>query len=134
MEAEFAKVVVRGAPFKVTTESGTKLDPVTARAAAGLPARIAVGDSVPMTGTGFLIGRGKGVELPPPGGGFTTAISSVPAFEMSVERTAACKSVELRKPDDRILPFTVTVDCVTKFAPVTNNGNEAPLVKAEVGD
>ena len=116
------------------TESGTKLNPATASRVPALPARMAGGDTDEIVGTGFLTGSGKKVELPPPGDGFTTAISNVPAFDTSVARTAAARSVELWKLVVRMMPFTVTVDCETKFVPVTNSVNEALPVEADLGD
>ena len=125
---------MRGDPFRVITESGTKFDPLTPRIDPGLPARIAVGVSDVMTGTGFLTFRGTELELPPPGGGFTTAISNVPAVVMSVESTAACKSVEPRKLVGRMLPFTVTVASDTKFCPATSSVKPALPVETDGGD
>lgn len=127
-------VVGLGEPFSVTVESGTKLDPVSPRVVEGLPAKMAAGASDAITGTGFLTVRGTELELPPPGGGFTTAISNAPAVATSVEGRAAWRRVEPRKLVDRMLPFTVTVDSETKFCPDTSTVNEALPVETAEGE
>ena len=131
---ELPNVVVRGEPFRVTDESRTKPVPVRVTAADALPARIDDGDSAERAGNGFLTLTGRTKEVPPPGGGFTTAIWSVPALEISVERTFASKLVEFRKMVDRMLPLTVTADCATKLLPVTVSANVGPPVETVVGD
>lgn len=131
---ELPNVVVRGEPLRVTDESLTKPVPVSVTAADALPARIDAGDRAERAGNGFLIFKGRTKEVPPPGGGFTTAIWSVPAFEISVERTFATRLVEFRKMVDRMLPLTVTADCATKLFPVTVSVNVGPPVETAVGD
>ena len=49
------KVVVRLAPFHLTTEAATKLLPLTIRVKAGAPATAPAGESAVIEGTGFVV-------------------------------------------------------------------------------
>ena len=67
-----AKNVGRGEPFQKITEPGTKLDPVTASAKAGLPPAMVGGFSEEITGTAFFTVNVSDAVVPPPGAGFET--------------------------------------------------------------
>src|SRR5215471_8234957 len=67
------------APFHWTTEVETKLPPVTRRGIAPSPMRIGEGESEVGAGTGLSMLTVASPDVPPPGGGFTTATRAVPA-------------------------------------------------------
>ena len=60
-------------------------------------------------------------DAPPPGGGFTTVIMSVPPCERSLGSKVACSLVELTKVVTREVPFTRTTEPAAKPVPVTFN-------------
>jgi hypothetical protein len=74
-------------------EVGTKLDPVTVRVNAELPAMAGLGLRETMAGKGLLIVYGKACETPPPGGGLTTVIEAVPPLAISEAVIEACRLV-----------------------------------------
>ena len=126
---ELSNVVVRGAPLTITVELGTYPVPVSPIIVLGLPAVNALGVSDVMLGTEFLMLSGKLLEPPPFGCGLITATCRVPAVDTSEAGMPAISVVGFTKPVDRLLPFTVTIDCETKFIPVTVSVNEAlPVV------
>src|ERR1700730_951114 len=96
--------------------------PVTTKELAAPPACALVGVTVLMVGSGFNMFNGYAFEEPPPGGGFAgfiTVICRTPAVAISVEFKVVTTSVEFKNPVWRLLPFTATVDCATKFEPNT---------------
>ena len=84
-----ANVVVRGDPFQFTTEPETKLEPFTVRVKAGPPAVALLGEIELIAGTGLLTVNVIALDVPPPGGAFTTVTETVPAVLMSNEGTVA---------------------------------------------
>jgi hypothetical protein len=94
---ELTKVVVLAAPLIVTTELGTKPTPVNAIVVAAPPAFAEAGLKEVRLGVWFLTESGTLLDDPPFGGGFTTAISSVPDVARSAENIEACSVVELVK-------------------------------------
>ena len=106
--------------------------PVTCNVSATLPGGALNGERRLTWGTGLVTGLVTGIvtvklkadDAPPPGGGFTTLISSVPAFERSPGSKTACNDVELPKLVTRELPPTSTTEPAepeTKPVPVTVN-------------
>src|ERR1700693_3398902 len=111
--------------------------PVTVSVVGLLPACTLAGLTPVAVGSGFNTFNGYEFEEPPPGGGFTgfvTIICRVPAVAISVEFNVASISVEFTKPLWRLLPFTATVDCCTKFEPKTRSVKPAPPVTTPDGD
>ncbi len=129
-----SNVVVRAAPLIVATELGTKPTPVNVIVVAAPPAFAAAGLSDVRLGVWFFTASGKLLEEPPFGAGFTTAISNVPEVARSAATIKACNEVEPRKVVGRLLPLTVTVDCETKFLPVTAKVKPAPPAKVPAGE
>ena len=82
-------VVVRATPFHCTTAPVTKPEPLTVSVNAALPAIAVVCPSDPRTGTGLLIVNVSGLEVPPPGSGFTTVTAAVPPVVRSPIGTTA---------------------------------------------
>ena len=82
-------VVLRADPFQSTTEPETKFEPCTVSVKLGSPAVALLGEIELIAGTGLLIVNVIGLEVPPPGGGFTTVTEAVPAVLMSDEGTMA---------------------------------------------
>ena len=83
------KVVVRGEPFHWTVDVDEKFEPVTVNANAGEPATNALGAIDVTAGTGLLIVKMRGLEVPPPGAGLDTVREAVPAVAMSAAVIAA---------------------------------------------
>src|ERR1700677_956948 len=111
--------------------------PVTVNVVGVLPACALAGATLVAVGSGFNTFNGYEFEEPPPGVGFTgfvTVICRVPAVAISVEFNEASISVEFTKPLWRLLPFTATLDCCTKFEPNTRSVKPAPPVKTPDGD
>ena len=82
-------VVVRGDPFQFTTEPETKCEPFTVSVKAGPPAVALLGEIELIAGTGLLMVNVIALDVPPPGGAFTTVTEAVPAVLMSDEGTVA---------------------------------------------
>lgn len=131
---ELTKVVVRGAPLIVTAELGTKPTPVKVIVVAGPPAFADAGLSDVRLGVWFFTERGKLLDDPPFGAGFTTPISNVPEVARSDANIKACSEVDPIKVVEWLFPFTVTVDCETKFLPVTVRVKVGPPVNAPAGE
>jgi hypothetical protein len=53
---------------------------------------------------------------------------------MSEAVSAVSTNVEFTKVVERLLPFTATVDCATKFVPITCNSTPPPPVRTPDGD
>ena len=77
------KVVVRGEPFHWIADVDEKFEPLSVNAKAGEPATNALGAIDVTAGTGLLIVKVRGLEVPPPGAGLDTVIEAVPAVAMS---------------------------------------------------
>ncbi len=77
------KVVVRGEPFHWTADVDEKSEPLSVNAKAGEPATNELGAIDVTAGTGLLIVKVRGLEVPPPGAGLDTVIEAVPAVAMS---------------------------------------------------
>jgi hypothetical protein len=127
-------VVVRSDPFHRTTESDTKLVPLTVNVnAAPLAVRV-VGLILVVVGTGgSLIVRVWELEMPPPGAGVNTVICAVPATAISDASIAAVSRVAETYVVVRSDPFHRTTELVTKLVPLTVKVNAAPLAVRVVG-
>ena len=71
----------------------TKAEPVTVSVKAGDPATNAFGAIDVRTGTGLLIVKVSGLDVPPPGAGVETVTDAVPAVAISAAVIATCKLV-----------------------------------------
>src|SRR5262249_53297239 len=71
-------VVVRAAPFQLTTELVTKPVPFTASVNAALPATTTLGESDVTAGTGLFTAKLAAAEVPPPGAGLNTVTAAEP--------------------------------------------------------
>src|SRR5277367_2559 len=79
----------------------------------------AAGATMVRVGTGLLMTRVRGFELPPPGGGLMTTICRFPeAFTSSGSRVAV-RVVGLLNVVVRLAPLMAIVESETKFEPVT---------------
>jgi hypothetical protein len=67
----------------------------------------------------WLIGKNKTFDVPPPGGGLTTAMEAVLTELTSEANMEADNCDELIKVVTRVLPFQVTADPATKPVPFT---------------
>jgi hypothetical protein len=74
---EETKVVVRLLPFQRTTLPDTKLEPVTVRVKAGLPAWMDCGFKLEILGRTPATVKVSELEVPPPGLGFETLTDDV---------------------------------------------------------
>lgn len=72
-------------------------------------------------------------EVPPPGGGFVTAICALPVLAISEESTVACKSVLLTYLVDNGVPFQRIVELRMKLLPETVNAKPPAPTTAELG-
>lgn len=110
--------------------------PVTVRVVGVLPACALVGETEAIVGNGFRTFSGNVLEEPPPAGlkGFVTVICKTPGVTMSAALSAVSTNVEFTKVVERLLPFTATVDCATKFEPITCSSIPAPPVRTPVGE
>ena len=86
-------------------EEDTKFVPVTVRVNAAPPANAKLGFKDAVMGTGLLVVKVKGPDVPPPGAEFTTVTIAVPAVAMSAAVIAACKLVLETNVVVRELPF-----------------------------
>ena len=76
-------------PEKFTTELEIKLVPLTVRVKPVSPAVLEVGDILVVVGTGLPTVKVCALDVPPPGVGFVTVISKVPAVVKSPVSMAA---------------------------------------------
>ena len=67
----------------MATEVETNPVPVKVTVVSGLPVGIVFGETEVNVGTGLLIVKVRGLEVPPPGAGLDTVIEAVPAVAMS---------------------------------------------------
>jgi hypothetical protein len=113
------KVVVRAAPFQLTTEVVTKPEPFTVSVKAGWPAVALAGEIEVTVGLGLLIVNVIEFDAPPPGGGFVTITGTVPPVARSVAGIWAVTLMLLTKVVTRAELFQRTVAPGTKFEPFT---------------
>jgi hypothetical protein len=128
-----AKAVVRGAPFQWTVDLDTKFEPVTVSVKAGMPAIMVLGLSNVSAGTGLLIVKVRGLDVPPPGAGVETVTDAVPPIAMSAAVIAACRLVPDTNVVVRALPFHSTVEDEIKFEPETVRVKSGPPANAVLG-
>jgi hypothetical protein len=102
------KVVIRAAPFQLTTDVPTKLLPFTVTVNDAPPALALAGESELIVGTGLLIGNVQAPEVPPPGAGLMTVMFAEPLAEISLAGTWAVILVELTNVVARAVPFQLT--------------------------
>ena len=81
-------LVGRGLPFQNTVAPTTNFVPFTVRVKAGPPAVALAGLRLVIVGTGLLMGKGTGLEVPPPGEGLKAVTLAVPAEAMSAAAEA----------------------------------------------
>ena len=129
------KTVACGAPLIITVEFATKPVPVTVTVVGvAVPACAAAGLNAPRFGTGFVTFNDTILEVPPFGGGLITVIWTFPAVAMSAAEIGALREVASINEVVRMLPFTDTSDCETKFLPSMVNEIPAPPVKTPEGE
>ena len=73
------KLVTQSLPLNLTTEPLTKLLPLTSTVNEAPPTMAVAGTTVPSAGSGLLIVRLAGLELPPAGVGLNTETPAMPA-------------------------------------------------------
>src|SRR5579872_3411824 len=122
------KVVVRAAPFQLTTEPLMNPAPFTVRVKAAPPAVAPVGAREVIEGTGLaaLMVKLALPDVPPPGDGLNTVTRPVPAEAMSAAVMAACTCVALRNVVVRLEPFHLTTEPFINPLPFTVRVNAAP--------
>lgn len=90
------KVEISGVPFHVSASLALKFVPVAVRVNEGPPAKVLAGTrGGAITGPpawGAAMVNDKGVEVPPPGAGFSSVIWAVPAVATSDARMSASNS------------------------------------------
>jgi len=129
-------VVVRLAPFHLTTEPETKLLPLIVSVNAGYPTVREEGFRLVTVGTGLLaplMVKVRAPEVPPPGVGLKTVTDAVPALAMSAAVMDAVSWVDETNVVVRLAPFQRTMEPVTKLVPVTVRVKAAPPAVAEEG-
>ena len=130
-------MVVRALALMLTTELGMKFVPFTVSVNAPEPAATPVGDNVVIVGTGLLPAvtlKLTEFDAPPPGVGFVTTTSGVPALATSAARIDAVTCVELTNAVVLLAPPKLTVAPFTKFVPFTVSVNPATPAVTPVGD
>jgi hypothetical protein len=130
---EETKLVARGAPFQFTVEVETNLVPFTVKVRSALPAVAQVGLIEVVVGTGLLIVNVCGLDVPPPGLGFTTVTDAVPAVATFAAGTMAVSLVEETNVVTRGEPFQLTVEVETNLVPFTVRVNWADPAVVELG-
>src|SRR5437867_1269824 len=126
-------VVARPAPFHCTTEPATKSVPVTVSVNPPSPATAAAGLSPVVVGTGLVMLKVCGFDVPPPGAGLPTVTCAVPPVAMSVAGMVAVSWVAETNVVARSAPFHRTTEPPMKFVPVTVSVNPGPPATAAVG-
>jgi len=133
----FMKPVVRSAPFHFIIDVLTKFAPLMVSVKAAEPAIAEAGLRPVMAGTGLVIAKLYTLDVPPPGGGFTTVMLAVPPAWISGNRIAAVNWVLLInvvvRSDPFHYPFHWTVDVLRKLEPFMVSVNAAPPAVALVG-
>jgi hypothetical protein len=128
------KVVVRFAPFHLTTLVEVKLAPFTVRVKAEPPAVVEVGERVVVEGTGLLMVKVWLPEVPPPGAGLKTVTLAVPADVISAAVIAALTWEEETKVVVRLAPFHFTTLVEVKLPPLIVRVKAEPPAIAEDGE
>lgn len=117
------KLVVRAAPFHLTTDAATNPEPLTVSVNAGLPAAADAGERLSRTGSGFpapVIVKTTPLETPPPGAGFKTVTVAVPGLATRLGEMTASNCVGLTyRVITPMSPFQRTEALFTKFSPFT---------------
>lgn len=126
--------VVRGAPLIKISDPVTMPVPLTVNSSGAAPAISETGETEVMIGMGFLTVMGSESVVPPPGGGFSTAICNTAALERSEVRSATWSEVLLLKLVLRAAPLTVATEVATKLWPVTIRLNPFTPAKTEEGE
>src|SRR3984893_1733790 len=126
-------VVVNATPFHCTTEPLTKLLPFTVSVNVSKPAIAKVRNSDVDTGTGLLIVKVSGFDVPPPRAGLNTVTGTVPELAMSIAGTAAVNCAALMNVVVSATPFHCTTDPLTKLLPFTVSVNVALPTAAKFG-
>jgi hypothetical protein len=128
------KVVLREDPFQVAEEAGTNPLPITVRT---LPASSTVtvpGVTDETRGAGLLTMNSAAADAPPPGAGFFTVISAVPAIDRSVEVSVIFNCVVLTKVVTRLFWFHSALEPWTNPVPLMVTVVAASPVVAPEGD
>src|SRR5574341_952621 len=107
--------------------------PVTLSVKAPVPAIAEFGLVCAITGTGLLIVKVSGLEVPPPGPGLKTVMLATPARAISAVVMAAVNCPPPPKVVVRSLPFQRTTELLTKFAPVRLSVKAAAPAMVEPG-
>src|SRR2546426_6536604 len=121
------------APSHAPPGPATKSVPVTVSVNPASPATAAVGFSPVVVGTGLVMLKVCGFDVPPPGAGLTTVTCAVPPVAMSVAGMAAVSWVAETNVVARSAPFHRTTEPATKSVPVTVSVNPASPATADVG-
>ena len=82
-------MVLRAEPFQLTTELLTKLEPLAVRVKPTLPIAALVWLMLLRTGSGLLIVKVRGEEVPPPGVGLETVTAAEPVDSIRLPGTVA---------------------------------------------
>ena len=110
------KVVERLAPFTLTTDPATKLDPFTVKVKPEPPALTVVGDMVESDGAGLLTVKVRAALAPPPG--VEAVIANDPAVARSLLLRVVDSCVLLMKVVLRAAPLTCRTELLMKLLPV----------------
>lgn len=117
-------VVVSAVPFQFTVEVETKFVPATVKVNCAPPAVAQVGLIELVVGTGLLIVKVCGLDVPPPGLGLETVTHAVPADAISAAGTVTVSCVEETNVTGLRLVFPplqpacqATVEDIVKFVP-----------------
>jgi hypothetical protein len=81
-----------------------------------------------------LMGRLKALEVPPPGGGFTTVTEAEPGEAISAGVIWVVREVAETKVVESVFPFQAICEEALKFVPVTERVNATTLAATEVGE
>ena len=128
------KVVVKTELFQCTFEPETKFDPLTVSVKAGPLAVALLGEIELIAGTGLLTLNVIAFDVPPPGPGFVTVTSIVPAVAMSAAEIVAVSWALLENVVARGAPFQFTTEVVMKPEPFTVSVKAAPPAVALAGE
>jgi xanthosine utilization system XapX-like protein len=118
------KVVASAVPFHFTVEVETKFVPFTVKVNCEPPAVAQVGLVEVVVGTGLLIVKVCGLDVPPPGLGLETVTHAVPADAISTAGTVTVSCVEETNVTGVMLVLPplqpacqATVEDIVKFVP-----------------
>ena len=125
------KVVVRALPFTSITVEGVKPVPLTAITGDEVPMTSVAGLTEVIVGVGFeaTIGNVAGVEVPPPGAGFTAVKERLAIADTSAAVSVRLTWLPLRNVVVRAVPLTSMTVVGTNPVPVTvSNVDVEPIV------